>query len=69
MPTYTVYRVNHRTNKMELVGKVVERRMAERQNNAADMLRLAKKLYATSSLDTNIFIIDERSPGILFGGE
>jgi hypothetical protein len=69
MNTYTVYRVDHRNNKQELIGKVVERRKKERNNNAADMLRLAKKIYATSSIDSNIFIIKEGSSGgPLFGG-
>jgi hypothetical protein len=69
MKTYTVYRVDYRTNKQELIGKVVERRKVERKNNAADMLRLAQKIYATSSFDPNIFIINEGSPGgPFFGG-
>jgi hypothetical protein len=61
--TYTVYRVDYRTNKHELIGKVVDRRKGERYNNAADMLRLAKKIYATSSIDSNIYIINEGYPG------
>ena len=70
MKTYTVYRVDYRTNKHELIGKVVERRKEERNNNAADMLRLAQKIYATSSIYSNIFIVNEGSPGgPLFGGE
>jgi hypothetical protein len=68
MTTYSVYRVDYRNNKQELIGKLVERRMKERTNNAADMLRLAKKIYATSSMDTNIFIQDQSSGGGLFGG-
>jgi hypothetical protein len=70
MKTYTVYRVDNRTNKKELIGKVVDRRKESRNKNpAADMLRLAKKLYATSLFDSNIFIINEGSPGgFLFGG-
>jgi hypothetical protein len=63
MKAYTVYRFDYGTNKAELIGKVVERRRGERNNNAADMLRLAKKIYATSSIDSNIFIINEGSSG------
>ena len=63
MKTYTVYRVDYRTNKQELIGKVMERRREERSNNAAGMLQLAKKIYATSSFDSNIFVINEGSPG------
>ena len=66
--TYTVYRVDYRTNKQELIGKVVERRREERNNNAADMLRLAQKIYATSSIYSKIFIVNEASSGVpLFG--
>ncbi len=61
MKAYTVYRFDYRTNKAELIGKVVERRRGERNNNAADMLRLAQKIYATSSIDSNIFIVNEGS--------
>ena len=56
MTPYTVYRVNYRTKKTEPIGCVVDRRKGERNNNAADMLRLAQKLYTTSSIDSHIFI-------------
>lgn len=59
MKTYTVYRVEYRTNKTVRVGKVVDQRSRERNNNTADMLRMARKLYAKSSIDTHIFIVRE----------
>jgi len=69
MKTYTVYRCDYRTNKRELIGKLVERRREERNHNAADMLRLAQKVYATSSNASNIFIVNEGSSGgPIFGG-
>ena len=55
MKTYTVYRVEYPTNKTERIGTVVDRRRGERNNNAADMLRLAQKLYAKSSIDIHVF--------------
>jgi len=58
---YTVYRAEYRTNKTVRIGKVVDHRRAERNNNASDMLRVAQKLYAGSSIDSRIFIIRERS--------
>jgi len=61
MKTYTVYRVEYPTNKTERIGTVVDRRKGERNNNAADMLRLAKKIYPTSSIDSHIFILRESS--------
>ena len=61
MNVYTVYRAEYRTNKTVRIGKVVDQRRAERNNNAADMLRVAQKLYAASSIDSHIFIIRESS--------
>ena len=52
MKTYAVYRLGYWNNKLELMGKVVERRKEERKNNAADMLRWAQKIYAASKDQT-----------------
>lgn len=65
MEIYTVYRLGYWNNSMEAIGKLVERRREERESNAADMLRLAKKVYAKSSTDSHIFIIAEGSSEIL----
>jgi hypothetical protein len=67
MKTYTVYRVEYRAKKTVRIGKVVDRRKEERNNNAADMLRMAQKVYATSSIDSHIFIIRESSLQTLIG--
>ena len=56
MKTYTVYRLDYPTNKTEPIGTVVDRRKGERNNNASDMLRLAQKLFATSSIGSHIYI-------------
>jgi len=61
MKTYAVYRIGYWNNKLELMGKVVERRKEERKNNAADMLRWAQKIYAASSIGSSIFIVKEGS--------
>ena len=68
MKTYSVYRVNYPTKKTERIGTVVDRRRGERNNNTTDMLRLAQKLYATSSIDSHIFILRESSLQNLFLG-
>jgi len=69
MKIYAVYRIGYWNNKLELIGKVVERRKKERNNNAADMLRWAQKIYAASSIDSNLFIVKEdSSEGAIFGG-
>jgi hypothetical protein len=61
MKTYTVYRVNYSTKNTERIGTMVDRRRGERNNNAADLLRLAQKIYTTSSIDSHIFILRESS--------
>ena len=69
MKTYTVYRVDSRTNRKVLLGKMVERRMEGRSSNLAEMFRLALSVYRKLSIDSNIFIINESVPGgFLFGG-
>ena len=69
MKIYAVYRLGYWNNKLELIGKVVERRKEERNNNAADMLLWAQKIYAALSIDSNIFIVNEGSSGgAIFGG-
>ena len=69
MKTYTVYRVEYPTNKTERIGTVVDRRKGERNNNAADMLRLAQIRYANSSMDSHIFILRESSIQSLLLGD
>ena len=64
MKVYSVYRVDYRTNKTLRIGKVVDNRRAERNNNAVDMLRVARKRFTTSAMDSHIFILRERAPGI-----
>jgi len=68
MKTYTVYRVNYPSNNTERIGTVVDRRRGELNNNVADMLRLAQKIYSTSAIDSHIFILRERSLQNLFLG-
>lgn len=59
LKVYTVYRIENRTNTSEAVGKLVERRMGERDNNAADMLKLAQKVYGKSPFGSHIIIFRE----------
>jgi hypothetical protein len=61
MTAYTVYRAEYRTSKTVRIGRVVDHRRAERNNNQEDMLRMAQKLYATSSDGSRIFIVRESS--------
>lgn len=69
MKTYTVYRVDYLKNKTLKIGKVLDRREVERNNNPADMLRLAQIKYATSSIKSHIFILRESSnKNLLLGG-
>ena len=61
LKVYTVYRAEYRSNKTVRIGKLVDHRGTERNNNAADMLRMAQKLYPTSAINSHIFIIRESS--------
>ena len=56
MKTYTVYLVDYTTNNTKPIGTVVDRRKRERNNNSADMLRLAQKLFSIPSIDSHIYI-------------
>jgi hypothetical protein len=69
MRTYTVYRVEYLNNKTVKIGKVLDRREGERNNNSADMLRLAQMKYATSSINSHIFILRESSNQNLLSGD
>lgn len=51
MKTYAVYRIDFLNKKKVPIGSLIERREKERSNNKADILRLAQKLYAESSID------------------
>ena len=59
MKTYTVYRFDYTRQEREPVGKLRERRIKDRGNNTEALLRLARKLYSTSSLDSHIVIIPD----------
>lgn len=60
MKPYTVYRFDYALQERLPVGKLVERRRAERRNNAEDLLRLAQRLYSASALDSHIVISPDR---------
>jgi len=57
--TYTVYRFDYIRQEREPVGKLLERRSKDRGNNAEALLRLARKLFPASSLDSHIFIVPD----------
>ena len=59
MKTYTVYRFDYLRQVKERVGELTERRSKDRGNNTAALLKLAQKLYSTSSLDSHIVITPE----------
>ena len=59
MKTYTVYRFDYTQQVREPVGELVERRRKDRGNNAEALLRLAQRLYPTSSLDSHLIITPE----------
>ena len=57
--TYTVYRFDYIRQVSEPVGELVERRSKDRGNNTESLLRLAQRLYSTSSLDSHLNITPE----------
>jgi len=59
MKTYTVYRFDYLRQVKEPVGELTERRSKDRGNNTEALLKLAQKLYSTSSLDSHIVITPE----------
>lgn len=56
MKNYTVYRFNYVRQMREPVGKLMERRSEERGNNIEGLLKLAQRIYTTSSLDSHLVI-------------
>ena len=59
MKAYTVYRYDYNRQVREPVGMVLERRRLDRGNDIEGLLKLAQKLYSTSSLDSHIVISPE----------
>lgn len=59
MTPYTVYRFDYIRQVREPIGYLIERRTKERGNNAEDLLRLAQRIYSTSSLDSHVVITPE----------
>ena len=56
MKLYTVYRFDYDHQVRKPIGIVLERRKGDRGNNVKDLLKLAKKLYYKSSLESPISI-------------
>jgi len=65
MNAYSVYRVDYQAKRTERIGTLVDRRKTERTNNAEGMLRLAQTRFAYSAVRSHLFVLRERSPGIL----
>ena len=57
--TYTVYRYDYLRQVREPVGELVERRSKDRGNNTEALLRLAQRIYSTSSLESHLIIAPE----------
>jgi hypothetical protein len=57
--TYIVYRVDYLRQAREPVGKLVERRRKEREDNVGSLLKLAQKLYPTPPIGTRLVITPE----------
>ncbi len=74
MRPVTVYRVDFGWKIKDPIGVVVEKRKTERSNNNFDLLRLARRLFASDTGDAAGIIIDvkpvrERDHGAVVCGE
>jgi hypothetical protein len=52
MKSLTVFRLDRKTRRKTLIGKVTERRRGERGNNLVGLLRMAKKTFVPLPGDT-----------------
>ena len=59
MKTYTVYHFDYIRQVSEPVGKLVERRRKDRGNNVGSLLKRAKIIFPTSSMDSRLVITPE----------
>jgi hypothetical protein len=58
MRAVAVYRMDYGRKTKDQVGVVLEMRKAERTNNYNDLLRLARRLFASDTADSVHIIID-----------
>ena len=58
MRPVTVYRVDFGWKTKDPIGVVLEKRKTERSNNNYDLLRLARRLFASDTVDAADIIID-----------
>lgn len=59
MKVYTVYRYDYNREVRESVGTLIDRRSKDRGNNTEALLKLAQRIYFTSSLDSHLIITPE----------
>ena len=57
--TYIVYRIIPPGRKVP-IGELVERRRAERADNKRDLLRLARKIFSSSTLEALEITVEPR---------
>ena len=61
MRAVTVYRVDYRRKTKDPIGTVLEKRKSERAHNYNDLLRLARRLFASNTADALHIVIDVRN--------
>jgi hypothetical protein len=59
MKSVMVYRLDRKTMGKEPIGIVLERRTAERENNAVGLLRLARKEFAETEEEAKSIVIGD----------
>jgi len=60
MRAVTVYRVDYGRKTKDPIGVVLEKRKTERVHNYHDLLRLARRLFASDTADALLIDIDVR---------
>jgi len=60
MRAITVYRVDYGRKTKNPIGTVLEKRTTERAHNYHDLLRLARRLFASDTADSFHIVIDVR---------
>ena len=59
MKTYVVYRLVYNSMLCEPVGELIDRRGDEREENTDSLLKLAERIYPSSSPDSHLVITPE----------
>ena len=73
MRGYTVYRVNYATKEKVAIGSLLDRRRKERRKNLMELLREARRLFASDLSEAFYIVLDSpgnaKDPGMMAMGQ